>query len=171
MSLPAPVAAKLSKLIPRLASEHDPEIVSTVRAIVRVLAADKLDLHDLARALEAGGSRLNPGSRPAPKPASRPAHTAHTQPGRDAQDAAPPPKPRKAPPQRPMTEAWNAARRSAQHAWIQFILASDGLDAFDRPLLEQINAWLQRGQMFDLKRGDQNRLDRVLERFPFDTDV
>jgi hypothetical protein len=47
----ADVAPKLAKLIPRLGSNHDGEVVATVDAIVRTLAAIGLDLHDLARAL------------------------------------------------------------------------------------------------------------------------
>ena len=38
---------RLAKLIPRLATDHDGEVVATVRAIRRALAADGLDLHDL----------------------------------------------------------------------------------------------------------------------------
>jgi hypothetical protein len=40
----------IGRLIPRLASPFDPEVVATARAIERALAAHKLDLHDLARA-------------------------------------------------------------------------------------------------------------------------
>ncbi len=164
MSLPAPVAAKISKLIPRLASEHDPEIVGTVRAIVRVLAAEKLDLHDLAKALEPlEAIAMARAARP-----SRPAGPAPYEPA--PEPPRPSPRPKKSP-ERPTTAAWNGARRSAQHAWISFILSSDGFDQFDRPLIEQIDAFFQRGQMFDLKRGEQNRLYKILERFPFDTDV
>jgi hypothetical protein len=38
----------LARLIPRLASPFDAEVISTVRAIQRALEAQKLDLHDLA---------------------------------------------------------------------------------------------------------------------------
>ncbi len=41
----------LARLIPRLASPHDGEVVATARAIERTLKAQKLDLHDLAAAL------------------------------------------------------------------------------------------------------------------------
>ncbi len=44
-------ASTIAKLIPRLASDHDGEVVATVRAIRRVLEADGLDLHDLAARL------------------------------------------------------------------------------------------------------------------------
>lgn len=47
----APILGKLSRLIPRLASDADGEVVATVRAIQRVLAAEGCDLHDLAAAL------------------------------------------------------------------------------------------------------------------------
>lgn len=39
---------KLSKLIPRLASDYDGEVVATARAIERILSASGLTWHDLA---------------------------------------------------------------------------------------------------------------------------
>jgi hypothetical protein len=48
------LATKLRLLIPRLASDADGEVVATVAAIRRVLAAEGLDLHDLVAALTAG---------------------------------------------------------------------------------------------------------------------
>jgi hypothetical protein len=47
----ADVAPRLAKLLPRLGSNHDGEIVATVQAIIRTLAAAGLDLHALAAAL------------------------------------------------------------------------------------------------------------------------
>jgi hypothetical protein len=47
----ADLTPKLAKLIPRLGSNHDGEVVATAEAIIRTLAAAGLDLHDLARAL------------------------------------------------------------------------------------------------------------------------
>lgn len=47
----AAIAPKLQKLIPRLASDHDGEVVATVAAIRRTLEAAGLDLHDLTAAL------------------------------------------------------------------------------------------------------------------------
>lgn len=41
---------RLQQLIPRLASDHDGEVVVAVRAIQRVMANEGRDLHDLARA-------------------------------------------------------------------------------------------------------------------------
>jgi hypothetical protein len=43
----------VAKLIPRLASNHDGEVIATVRAIDRTLKAERLDWHDLTRALTA----------------------------------------------------------------------------------------------------------------------
>lgn len=42
---------KLEKLMPRLASDQDGEIVSTVRAIDRVIKKDGYDWHDLTKKL------------------------------------------------------------------------------------------------------------------------
>jgi hypothetical protein len=52
MTALAPLVPKIAKLIPRLATNHDGEVVATVRAIERTLASAGLDLHDLAGALE-----------------------------------------------------------------------------------------------------------------------
>lgn len=46
-----PIAPKLAVLVPRLASDHDGEIVATVRAIRRTLEGHGADLHDLAAAV------------------------------------------------------------------------------------------------------------------------
>ena len=57
--IPADTAAKLAKILPRLASEHDGEILATVRGISRTLAAAGLDWHALAAAIGApAGPRL-----------------------------------------------------------------------------------------------------------------
>src|SRR4051812_42530203 len=52
MTALAPLAPRLARLIPRLASNHDGEVVATVRAIARTLKSSGLDFHDLAGALE-----------------------------------------------------------------------------------------------------------------------
>lgn len=62
MNALAPVAPKLARLIPRLASDHDGEVVATARAIVRTLTAAGLDLHDLSNLLD--GSAVDPDAPP-----------------------------------------------------------------------------------------------------------
>ena len=47
----APLAPMLSKLIPRLGSDHAGEVVATAAAIGRVLRNGGCDWHDLARAV------------------------------------------------------------------------------------------------------------------------
>jgi hypothetical protein len=56
-ALPITLIPTLSKLIPRLASNHDGEVVATVRAIERVLKSAGRDLHDLAACLGAPVAR------------------------------------------------------------------------------------------------------------------
>lgn len=52
MTGPGPlIADRLAKLIPRLASDHDGEVVATARAIGQTLAGAGLDFHDLAAGL------------------------------------------------------------------------------------------------------------------------
>ena len=55
---------KLAKLIPRLASDHDGEVVATVAAIRRTLQAGGADLHDFAGAVQTIGL---PAVKAAPK--------------------------------------------------------------------------------------------------------
>lgn len=45
------LAPRLSKLIPRLASDHEGEVMATVAAIRRTLEASGLDFHALAKAI------------------------------------------------------------------------------------------------------------------------
>lgn len=54
---------QIALLIPKLASDHDGEIVGTVKAIERVLQASGLDWHDLAKAIESGPARREPPPR------------------------------------------------------------------------------------------------------------
>lgn len=54
MRLEPATIVKLTKLIPRLASEHDGEVVATVRAIRRVLERSGASLHDLSSSFGAG---------------------------------------------------------------------------------------------------------------------
>ncbi len=51
MSSSTSIPPQIAKLIPRLASEHDGEVVGTARAIERVLKGAGLDLHCLVEAL------------------------------------------------------------------------------------------------------------------------
>lgn len=52
MNVLAPVARRLMKLIPRLASNHDGEVVATVEAIRKALDGAGLSFHDLAAVIE-----------------------------------------------------------------------------------------------------------------------
>ena len=46
--IPREIAAKLAKIIPRLATEHEGEVVNAVGAISRILVGAGLDWHVLA---------------------------------------------------------------------------------------------------------------------------
>lgn len=54
----APVAPRLAKLIPRLATDHDGEVVATVRAIERTLRAAGLDFHTFAASIDKDSTPL-----------------------------------------------------------------------------------------------------------------
>lgn len=66
-ALSHPVITKIAKLIPRLASDHDGEVVATARAMMRALRSAGHDLHDLVTTLEQpGGERIVYRDRPTP---------------------------------------------------------------------------------------------------------
>jgi hypothetical protein len=62
---------KLAKILPRLMSPHEGEIVATIRAIERTLAAENLDFHDLVAVLTNGAAAP---SAPAQQTAANPSH-------------------------------------------------------------------------------------------------
>ena len=53
MALPKTILERLGKLIPRMASNHQGEVIATVAAIRRTLQGAGADLHDLCEALDA----------------------------------------------------------------------------------------------------------------------
>ena len=53
--IPRETAAKLAKIIPRLATEHEGEVLATVGAISRTLVVAGLDWHDIAKVIEEAG--------------------------------------------------------------------------------------------------------------------
>lgn len=50
--VPQDVADKVARLVPRLSSEHDGEIIATVKAIERVLKSSGFDFHNLAASVQ-----------------------------------------------------------------------------------------------------------------------
>lgn len=66
------LGSKLAKLIPRLASMHEGEVLATVEAIRRTLDRAELSLHDLAARLCAP-EPVQPRARPKPQPKPEPA--------------------------------------------------------------------------------------------------
>lgn len=62
--IPAATLERLAKFLPRLASEHDGEVVATARAIGRTLAAVGLDWHTLAAAIQASPVEASIGGTP-----------------------------------------------------------------------------------------------------------
>lgn len=66
------VCSKLAKLIPRLASTHEGEVLATVDAIRRTLDRAELSMHDLAASLCAP-QPVQPRARPKPQAKPEPA--------------------------------------------------------------------------------------------------
>jgi hypothetical protein len=54
--IPAEIATKLAKIIPRLATEHEGEVINAVGAISRILVGAGLDWHVLAKVIKEAGS-------------------------------------------------------------------------------------------------------------------
>jgi hypothetical protein len=55
---------KITKLIKKLTSPNDGEVVASARALLRTLAADGHDIHDLAKRIESnGGGGISPADR------------------------------------------------------------------------------------------------------------
>ncbi|MFP5078629.1 hypothetical protein ACLE20_15090 [Rhizobium sp. YIM 134829] len=52
MTIPPATIDKLGKLFPRLASDHDGEVVATARAIIRTLTAAGSSLHEVAAEMQ-----------------------------------------------------------------------------------------------------------------------
>jgi hypothetical protein len=71
MSDMAVVAPRLTKLIPLLSSNHDGEVIATVRAIGRTLQGAGMDFHNLVEAL----SELKPAYAPPPPAKKEPEPT------------------------------------------------------------------------------------------------
>lgn len=63
------LSGKLARLIPRLASDHDGEVIATVAAIRRTLDRAGLSLHDLAARL-AEATPVHREAKPEPKQAN-----------------------------------------------------------------------------------------------------
>ena len=74
MSDMAIVAPRLTKLIPLLSSDHDGEVVATVRAINRTLKGVGMDFHNLVEALGVHKPAYapSPPSKKEPAPAPQP---------------------------------------------------------------------------------------------------
>jgi hypothetical protein len=62
--IPAATLDRLAKLLPRLASEHDGEVVATAHAIGRTLTVAGLDWYALAEAIEASPFRSSMAAAP-----------------------------------------------------------------------------------------------------------
>jgi hypothetical protein len=71
MSDMAVITPKLSKLIPMLATDHDGEVVATVRAISRTLKGAGMDFHNLVEALCERKPAYTPAPPPSPEPVPR----------------------------------------------------------------------------------------------------
>lgn len=73
------ITGKLEKLIPRLGTDADGEVIAIVRAIERALKSNGNDWHDLAAALKAQPEPIQYQPYTAPKPQPQPRYQARDQ--------------------------------------------------------------------------------------------
>lgn len=108
-NFPQPVADMLAKLLPRLASDQDGEVVATANAIRRTLGSAGLDLHDLAKRVAATSEPFkftlpdNPFWHTTPAPA---------EPQTPFEGRAP---------------RWDSVERSGRLAWLDIMLSAENL--------------------------------------------
>lgn len=144
-------AERLSKLIPRLASDSDPEVIATVRAIIATLASTGKDLHDLAALVKADAApRFNPEQskrdwaawqeyRPR-APDHPPFHETKERPKQKRAT-----KPRSP---RPPIPLWDRLGHDEILVWLRRILAEAELSASDRVTFDKILAGVLAGCLF-----------------------
>jgi hypothetical protein len=135
-TLSGEVRDKLFKLIPRLASDQSGEVVATVAAMRRVLAASTLDLHDLAAAIKS--PPISPASSPQPEPRPEPPRPP------DPPTRRPEPPPQRDPPRE--AGAGRRGRRGRSRPHTKFDSLEEKLD------------FIERGRAFrsDLVRDNEN---------------
>jgi hypothetical protein len=105
----APILPRLALLIPRLSTEHDGEVVATVRAIGRTLKGASLDFHDLAMAV---------ATEPEPEPG--PYRPTYTRPRQGKACEMPP--------------LWEHLGQQGRLAWLDSVLTSDWPSEFEAKL-------------------------------------
>ncbi len=153
----AGIAERLGKLIPRLASDHDGEVVATVTAIGRTLQGARLDWHDLAKRVtepsyadvmalvrKSAPSQPSSWSSTAPQPSTKPKPTS----------------PKKEPSPWP---TWGTLSHFGKLAWMDAILRDGGLSATDLETFRAIRAPYYRSQEWTRKGANAfNRHVRIM---------
>ena len=114
----APIADRLGKLIPRLASEHEGEVIATVAAIGRTLTGAGCDWHDLAQRVAEPSitdfvADVFKAKQPTPPPTPEPSRAPPT-----------PSKPKREPSPWP---TWATLSRFQRLAWMDVIKAEADL--------------------------------------------
>ena len=138
---------QIAKLIPRLASEHDGEVVATARAIERLLRSADLDWHDVAKRVEPEAiataySYADVYSRPDPQ----------------QQPPEPPSKPRG-----PTWPIWSEMTRSYQLAWCDVLIRGDELDVKTLEFVYKVREKLHLGMDFHLAPRDKRKLTALIK--------
>ena len=123
----------LGKLIPRLGSPRDAEVVATARAIERVLKSADLDLHDLNAAITAA-SPVGPSASAWPQPPRSPSD---------------PPR-------------WQSLDPAMKVMALDYILDAPYLTAWEREFTRHIHAVLQTRPHTSLTAKQVEVLDRLL---------
>lgn len=153
----ADIAERLGKLIPRLASDHDGEVIATVTAIGRTLQGAGLDWHDLsARVTAPKLADVMAMTRPQPRPQPDPSPTGPVKPPgysdrdweRAMRQARGEEKPKKEPPPWP---TWGTLSHFGKLACMDAILRDGGLTPAELEAFREFHGPYYRSQEWTRK--------------------
>ena len=133
----------LKKLIPRLASEHDGEVVATVRAIQRTLHRHGYDLNDLANHLDEPAKSSGQGGVSASRKGWHGATSGPAPPGREEPD-------------------WDRLTRTYVLRWCDLVLDRRRLDMATQQFLCRVRGRLASDPDSTLSPDDVSKLRAVL---------
>ncbi|TLG75154.1 hypothetical protein [Methylocystis sp. B8] len=141
MTLTPAIANKLAAILPRLASNHDGEVVATARAIDRTLKSVGADWHDLTEAFTRGAAviiiRDRKAAKPEPKPSSRK------------------PPPRSAP-------SWDSLSLAGRIAWLTICAEKACLSPWEQSFAESILVSLRDDPYRPLSPKQKGICDRII---------
>jgi hypothetical protein len=111
MTIPASISARIAAILPRLGSNHDGEVIASVRAMQRILASANLDWHDLTATFQSGAA------------------TAPTLPSQKKGRPCP---------KEPRAPRWKTLGAERRASWLVAILDADNLSSWETTFIKSI---------------------------------